>query len=374
MGLWMIFAALTIAALIWVMHPVLLRRKTVVAEHEFESAVYRDQLQELERDAERGLISEKEKQSALNEVSRRLLGVKDSRSTVAKDQTQSGRLVALISVTAIVAVTGFTYQKIGQPQLPDQPQKERIANAVEAGDMAAMIVRVERFLKKNPKDLGGWRVLAPALKRNGQYAKAGEAYAKIIQLDKPTASLLVEYAETLLLANQGLPTDRSRKALKSALQMDKTYAKARFYWAMTLQQDGFNDQALKEWRLLRDENPKNVEMQMAVQRQIATLKSQDAKMPTLDKDQRQAASNMTTKERQAMIGSMVQRLSDRLQEDGSDLSGWLRLIRARMVLGDKPAATAALESAHQNFKTDVEAVSSLNQLAVSLGLKQIKEN
>ena len=156
--------------------------------------------------------------------------------------------------------------------------------------------------------------------------------------------------------------------------MDKTYAKARFYWAMTLQQDGFTDQALKEWRLLRDQNPKNVELQMAVQRQIAAIKPQGAKMPTLDKDQRQAASNMTPKERQAMIGSMVKRLSDRLQEDGSDLSGWLRLIRARMVLGDKAAAVVALKSAHQNFKTDATAVTSLNQLAVSLGLNEIKEN
>ena len=372
MALWMIFAALTIVALVGVMFPVLRRKQIDVEEHEFESAVYRDQLQELKRDAERGLISEKDKESALNEVSRRLLGVNLDKVQVADSsgrQSRISRLVALVSVASVVAVAGFMYQQIGKPQLPDQPQEARIAKAAQNGDMAAMIIQVQRFLKQNPKDIRGWKVLAPALKRNKQYAEAGDAYAKIMQLDKPTAPLLVDYAEALLLANQGLPTEQTRKALKASLEIDKTYAKARFYWALTLQQDGFSDQALKEWRLLRDQNPKNIELQMSVQRQIAVLKTQKAKLPTLDKDQRQAAANMTNTERQAMIASMVKRLSDRLQEDGDDLNGWLRLIRARMVLGDKDAATTAYKSAQGNFKNNSEALASLSQLAGSLGLK-----
>ncbi len=376
MALWIIFSALTIVALIWVMYPFLRSSKQAARELNFESAVYRDQLQELERDAERGLISEKEKESALNEVSRRLLGAQTSHEQAPAAitiRTRSSNVIALVSVVAVAGVAGMLYKKVGRPELPDQPQEQRIANAAKSGDTAALLLQVQRFLEKNPKDIRGWRVLAPALKRAGRYKEAADAYAKMMQLDRMTPPILVDYAESLMMANQGLPTDQIKRALTTALKMDSKYAKARFYWAMALQQDGKRDEALKEWRLILEQNPKNLQLQMAVQRQIAALEpagnTDDAKMPTLDKSQREAAANMTPKERQEMIRSMVERLADRLKENGKDLNGWQRLIRARMMLGEKDAAAMALKTAQANFKDNKEALARLDQFSGSLGLK-----
>ena len=39
-----------------------------------------------------------------------------------------------------------------------------------------------------------------------------------------------------------------------------------------------------------------------------------------------------------MIRAMVERLATRLHENGSDVDGWLRLMRAYMVLGDRDKA------------------------------------
>jgi len=376
MALWMIFTLLTVVVLIVVMYPVLRPNTDIIEDQVYESAVYRDQLKELERDAERGIINEKEKESALNEVSRRLLGVQASfnKSANPSSKTNSANIVALVSAVAITGFAGLLYNNLGNPEMPDQPQSVRVANATKSGDMAAMILQVERYLQKNPKDIKGWRVLAPALKRANRYTEAGEAYARIMQLDKPTAPLLVDYAESLLLGNQGLPNEQVRKALKAALALDSKHAKARFYWAMALQQDGFKEKALQEWQTLRDQNPDDPDLQAAVQRQIVALQgkgevtAESAKIPSLDKEQRQAASDMTPKERQAMIGSMVERLAGRLKENGKDLGGWQRLIRARVVLGQKDAAVAALKTAQDNFKGDQEALARLAQLSSELGL------
>ncbi len=382
MALWVIFTVLTVVVLVWVMHPVIWPSKDLIEEQAFERAVYRDQLQELERDAERGIINEKEKESALNEVSRRLLGVQASKVSLEPlpSSTTATSIVAVVSVVAITGFSGFVYNKLGNPTMPDQPQDVRIENAAKNGDMAAMIVQVQRYLRKNPTDLKGWRVLAPALRRAERFNEAGEAYAKIMQLDKPTAPILVDYAESLLLGNQGLPNEKVRKALKAALELDETHAKGRFYWAMALQQDGFRQEALKEWRILLDQNPTNPDLQTAVRRQMAALQGQDqgqakgnetsetAKIPALDKDQRDAAAGMSPQERQAMIASMVERLATRLKEDGSDLGGWQRLIRARVVLGQKDAAVAALKTAKDNFKNDEQALARLAQLSSELGL------
>ncbi len=382
MALWVFFTVLTVVALVWVMHPVIWPSKDIIEEQAFERAVYRDQLQELERDAERGLINEKEKESALNEVSRRLLGVQASKDPLKSlpSSTTATSVMAVVSVAAITIFSGLLYNKLGNPKMPDQPQDVRIENAAKNNDMAAMIVQVQRYLRKNPTDLKGWQVLAPALRRAERFNEAGNAYAKIMQLDKPTAPILVDYAESLLLGNQGLPNEQVRKALKAALALDKTNAKGRFYWAMTLQQDGFPQKALKEWRTLLDQNPQNEELQTAVRRQMASLEgkgqskatgsetAETAKIPALDKDQRDAAAGMSPQERQAMIASMVERLATRLKEDGSDLGGWQRLIRARMVLGQKDAAVAALKTAKDNFKNDEQALARLAQLSSELGL------
>ena len=41
-----------------------------------------------------------------------------------------------------------------------------------------------------------------------------------------------------------------------------------------------------------------------------------------------AAEQMNPEDRAAMVRGMVERLAERLKRDGSDLEGWLRLVRA----------------------------------------------
>ena len=48
-----------------------------------------------------------------------------------------------------------------------------------------------------------------------------------------------------------------------------------------------------------------------------------------------------------MIRGMVDRLATRLKQDGSDVEGWLRLVRAYMVMGDRDKAVSALAEARQ---------------------------
>jgi cytochrome c-type biogenesis protein CcmH len=48
-----------------------------------------------------------------------------------------------------------------------------------------------------------------------------------------------------------------------------------------------------------------------------------------------------------MIHGMVERLASRLKQDGGDVEGWLRLVRAYVVMGDRDKARAALNNARQ---------------------------
>jgi len=70
-----------------------------------------------------------------------------------------------------------------------------------------------------------------------------------------------------------------------------------------------------------------------------------------------------------MIRSMVSRLASRLQENGKDIDGWQRLIRAYMVLGDREKAHAAAAEARRALGDDSNKLRQIDDTIKSLGLE-----
>jgi cytochrome c-type biogenesis protein CcmH len=81
-----------------------------------------------------------------------------------------------------------------------------------------------------------------------------------------------------------------------------------------------------------------------------------------------AASTMSEGERTEMVRGMVARLADRLKLDGNDAEGWLRLLRAYMVLGERDKANAAAADARRALAADPDKVRRIDELAKGLGL------
>jgi cytochrome c-type biogenesis protein CcmH len=69
-----------------------------------------------------------------------------------------------------------------------------------------------------------------------------------------------------------------------------------------------------------------------------------------------------------MIHGMVERLATRLKQNGDDVEGWLRLVRAYMVLGDRDKARQALADARQAVGGDAGRLRELNEGLKNLGL------
>ena len=77
---------------------------------------------------------------------------------------------------------------------------------------------------------------------------------------------------------------------------------------------------------------------------------------------------MNETDRSAMIRGMVERLAGRLKQNGDDVEGWLRLIRAYMVMGDRDKAKGALTDARQALANNAERLRQLNEGLKILGL------
>ena len=78
---------------------------------------------------------------------------------------------------------------------------------------------------------------------------------------------------------------------------------------------------------------------------------------------------MPLPERDAAIRAMVDGLANRLESSPRDVEGWTRLMRSRVVLGQRDVAANAFRKALEIFKDDQAASGKITAAAIELGLK-----
>ena len=179
---------MTAVAMFAVLWP--LARRTSSLRSGSDVAVYRDQLEEIERDRAAGLIADQEAASAQVEVSRRLIAAAEAPTAPhasADVATWRRRAVALVALLALPLVAAGLYLALGSPMLPDQPLAPRLAAARGDQSFDSLIAQVETHLDRNPEDGRGWEVIAPIYLRLGRFDDAVKARRQALRLNGVTA-------------------------------------------------------------------------------------------------------------------------------------------------------------------------------------------
>jgi len=213
-----------------------------------------------------------------------------------------------------------------------------------------------------------------------RYADAADAYGQAIRLLGPSAQRLSGYGQALVLEKGGLVSEEARRALEQALASDETLVEPRILLAIAKEQDGDYEAAIEDWRGLMNREGADERWRTMVQTRIADAEAHlsgkppgsDAAPPVVSGPSAAdvaAAQTMSPAERQTMVEGMVQRLAARLDAQGDDLAGWLRLVRAYTVLGRDDEAREALARAKSQFAGNTQAIEQLDALAAELGLK-----
>jgi len=386
--LWVVLACLTAIVLLVLLRPLAGAGTADRSPEAFDAAVYRDQLNEIEADRARGLIGEEEAEAARVEIARRLLAA-DSKAH-ASDRAKSDGARAKAAMIAIGAALPFLalglYLTYGSPRLPDQPLAARLQDPASDRNLEALVARVEARLREHPEEGEGWEVIAPVYMGWRRYGDAAQAYAQAIRLLGPSAKRLSGQGQALVLANNGVVTEDARSALDRALDLDPMLIEPRILLAIAKEQDGQFQAAIEDWRALLSNADGDAPWRELVEKRIAAAEAHFAGKPMNETEtpapqagaQSQngpsaadiaAAQNVSPAARQAMVERMVQGLAARLDQDGSDLPGWLKLVRAYSVLDRKDDALKALQRAKSQFSGNTQAIEQLDRLAAELGLK-----
>ena len=366
MMIWTIFAAMTGAAIFALLRPLSHGRTQDFADIADAKSLYRAQLKEIDRDLARKLIAPAEAEAARAEAGRRLLRAAndepgpaaETEPSLRRRRASSALMLSLVPLLALLV-----YGLYGSPSFSDQPLAARLEKAGPEQDFAVVIARMEAHLAANPTDAKGWSLIAPIYLRQGRYDEAVKAFAATIRYGKPDTELHAGLGEARILEAGGVVTAAAREAFAEAVKLDPKNARARFYLAIAREQDGDGEGALATLQQLLADAPAKAEWAGAVRARIEQMQADAG---------RKAVAALPEAEQQQAIRGMVDGLAARLAEGGGTLPEWSRLIRARVVLGDRTAAVEATRTARQRLSQDAAALAAIDALADELALKEAK--
>ncbi|WDA13152.1 c-type cytochrome biogenesis protein CcmI [Paracoccus marcusii] len=405
---WILAAALTAITALAILSPLRRGRGGAAPAAAYDLRVYRDQLAEVERDLDRGVIGPDDAQRLRAEIGRKVLDA-DRRAALSAPAARGGRaLWPAVALVAMLAGAVALYLREGVPGAPDMPLAERFAAADAAyrdrpsqaeAEAAAparpapdlsqadpeyltMIDQLRDAVGRNPDDQQGLALLASNEMRLGNLAAARAAQQRLVDLrgDQADAVQLMQLATLMVDAAGGVVTPEAEAVLRRALTLDPTQPQARYLQGVLLIQNGRPDRAFPLWRGLLDEGPEGAPwiapIRAAIQ-DLAWLAGDDeyrapappaADLPGPDADALAAAEDLSPEDRARMIQDMVDRLQQRLATQGGSPEEWARLIAALAMLDQRDQATAILTEARQRFGSAPDALAPIERAATDAGL------
>lgn len=399
--LWMIFSGMVAVAATGLAIPLVRRYDAQARERDAVTAVLRDQLSEVDAQAASGQVPASEADALKSEIKRRLLVENRALSLPAKllGDRAAGRLALGLGTAVALAATAL-YAVEGRPDLTQPAPPGVIAAEVaqldnsgaaappspEAAQIAPVIGQLEARMAKSPNDPEGWRMLGWSYFQTQRFAESAKAYAKALALNPKGDGYASAMGEALVQAANGVVTPAAAKAFSDARALDPGDARARYFLGVARDQRGDRKGAIDDWVALLNSAPADAPWAP----QLRTFVEQTAKQANIDLAGRLVASApvlagaanargpnaadvagveaMPAGAQQAFIRGMVDNLAAKLKANPRDADGWVRLMRARKVLGDTAAASAALKDGQAAFADQPAVQKSLADAATGLGV------
>lgn len=387
MAFWIALALLTAAVLLLLVLPLLRRPKGPVDQVTYDLAVYKDQLSEVDRDRERGLLTDDQAVAARLEIERRILAMapdlpaakgKGKSAKAGKGASQLGqpvsgaaRLAALLSVVLVPAGGIVMYLGLGTPGLPDQPfsarQEVEQHRMAQQEEMVGLAEQLAARLEAEPNNPEGWAMLGRSWSALGRYPDAVKAFEQAVRRqDSPESWAALGEAHVAM--GRGEVTRPAATAFRNSLRGNRDDARSRYYLGLYRYQQDDARGALAIWRDLQATSPADAPWVPMVRDSIAEVASlagieaetvspvHPLDMPELapasgatrpqaqapsagdlaaadaDASRAQAGGGGFTAEEREMVQTMVDGLAERLRESPDDYAGWMRLGQSYLVL------------------------------------------
>ncbi len=179
------------------------------------TAIYRDQLIELERDRNAGQLAEADYIEARDELQQRLL--EDTRPTDTQVAVKSMRGL-WIALALLIPIAGAgLYSVLGSPNSMLTAAEQ---DARAAASMEKMVAQLARRMEEKPDNPEGWVMLARSYASMGRFDDGEKAFGRIGPALEQNPELLAAFAEFLVRKADGDFSGRPRELIAKVLKLD----------------------------------------------------------------------------------------------------------------------------------------------------------
>lgn len=290
----LITAAFLIAGALLSVVPPLVRGRPRPGESRdaVNTAVYRDQLRELESDLRTGTLAADQVEKARGEIEARLLDdVSGERpgEKIAPQAPARSRASAIAFGIAVPLCAVAVYFGVGNPRALDPLPGGGTDHGVTQQQLQSLVERLAARMKDNPEDAEGWVMLARSYSVLGRFLESADAYARAAARMPDNAQLLADYADALAMAQGRRLQGEPEKIIARALAADPNNIKA-LALAGTAAFDRKNyAAAVRHWERIQGLVPPGSEFANSLQASIAEARELGGIRPAAGKAQAPAA-------------------------------------------------------------------------------------
>lgn len=311
-----------------------------------------------------------------------------SSSSASRKLPSTATLILIAAAIIAIASAAVALSRWGEAEKVSSPHGA-VAPDQPAGSIQDRIAGLEARLQRDPDNPADWRMLGWSYFETGDLMRAANAYRRAAQVEPNNAENWSSLGEALQTASTDVSPE-ARSAFERALRLDPKDPRARYFLGVQKDLTGQHEAAIADWIALLKDTPAGAPWEADLRRTITQVAAKQkidiagrmpaapaapagaqvatAAIPGPTPEQMAAASSMTPSQQDEMVQGMVNRLADRLKANPKDADGWIRLMRARMVLGDTAAAQEALRSGRSAFQGDAATQARLSQAAAALGV------
>ncbi|CAM4377704.1 MAG: hypothetical protein LEGION0398_MBIBDBAK_00139 [Legionellaceae bacterium] len=153
-------------------------------------------------------------------------------------------------ILAIPFISLFLYYQWGYSKALKKHyvvQEEALKLRQQIKNPQEIIQRLKQHLQEKPQSPEGWYLLGKLYASLGEFEKASQVYAKLIQIEENNPDYIIQYAQTLYFANQYKMNTIIQQLIKKTLTLNPENALAINLLAIDAYRNKFYEKAIQYW-------------------------------------------------------------------------------------------------------------------------------